>query len=136
MRYSISQLAKRAGVPTTTIRFYERADLITPAGRTPSNYRYYDIQSLQRLHLIRAAHAEGFSIGDIKSLLTIMDKSDSEVQCDEVCDIVKQRLEKVRIQIRELTRLEKILQNDLKRCRAGRPDRCAMVAQLRSSQLK
>ena len=36
--YSIGQLAKQAGVAIDTVRFYERNDLLSPAGRLASGY--------------------------------------------------------------------------------------------------
>ena len=56
--YSIGQLARAADVPTSTVRFYERAGLLKPAARSGSNYRVYSEQSLDRLQFIRSALAE------------------------------------------------------------------------------
>ena len=42
-RQTIGELATAVGVPTSTIRYYERSGLMKPAERTESNYRIYDI---------------------------------------------------------------------------------------------
>ena len=39
--YSIGQLARRAGVAIDTVRYYERNQLLDPAGRLESGYRRY-----------------------------------------------------------------------------------------------
>lgn len=54
----ISQLAERAGVPATTLRFYESAGLL-PAGRTPGGYRVYGEDAVERLAFITAAKRLG-----------------------------------------------------------------------------
>ncbi|MBV9847455.1 MAG: MerR family DNA-binding transcriptional regulator, partial [Kutzneria sp.] len=51
--YRISQLAERAGVPATTLRFYEQAGLL-PAQRSESGYRLYDDTAVERLAFIAA----------------------------------------------------------------------------------
>lgn len=49
--YRISQLADRVGVPATTLRFYETAGLLS-AERTPSGYRMYGEEAVERLAFI------------------------------------------------------------------------------------
>ena len=39
--YGVSGVVNSTGVPTSTVRYYERAGLLTPAGRTVGNYRAY-----------------------------------------------------------------------------------------------
>lgn len=128
MRYNIGQLAKAAELPTTTVRFYERKRLIVPVGRTISNYRWYDHNSLERLRFIKLAHSGGFSLGDIRSMLEPHEGSSS--QCRRVTELIAHRLEKVKTQVKELRKLEKVLSRELALCRAGRSPRCAVVDEL------
>ena len=132
VRYNIGQFARAAGVPTTTVRFYERKGLIAPAGRTLNNYRWYDQRALERLRFIRLAHAGGFALNDIRVMLEIPAHPGSASQCRRVGALIEHRLEKVQLQIRELRRLEEVLAADLKLCRAGKPQHCAVVDQLQS----
>ena len=46
--YTISELAREAEVPASTVRYYERRGLLPPDGRTESNYRVYGARSLER----------------------------------------------------------------------------------------
>ena len=57
--YTIGQLAKEGGVPTSTVRYYERIGLLHPNDRTGGNYRVYSDTALERLRFIRAAQATG-----------------------------------------------------------------------------
>lgn len=131
-RYNIGKLARVAGVPATTVRYYERIGLLTPAGRTMSNYRFYDDQSLARLRFIRLAHTGGLSLSDIKTILSLAEDSRSGTHCRKVSHLIERRLTAVRSQIQELQRLEKILAEDLKLCRS-QSQRCAVVEQLQNA---
>lgn len=66
---SIGQLAKQANLRTSTLRYYEKEGLLTPAGRTPAGYRTYHPTALQTLHFIQRAQRLGFSLADIRHLL-------------------------------------------------------------------
>jgi DNA-binding transcriptional MerR regulator len=68
-KFTIGELAKAAGVPTSTIRYYERANLLRPSGRTASNYRLYSAEDLERLCFIRAAQSTGFTLEHVVKLL-------------------------------------------------------------------
>lgn len=76
MSLSIGELAKQAGVAIDTVRYYERNDLLAPAGRLASGYRRYGAEELKRLRFIRRAKALGFSLDDIRSLLTLSAERD------------------------------------------------------------
>lgn len=67
----IGQLAKRAGVKSDTVRFYERVGLLTPPERAASGYRVYPEAALARLLFIRKAQALGFSLDEIKRILSV-----------------------------------------------------------------
>lgn len=66
----ISQLAERSGIPATTLRFYESAGLL-PADRTPTGYRIYGEDAVQRLAFIGAAKHVGLPLGEIGELLAV-----------------------------------------------------------------
>ncbi len=69
-RYRISQLARRSGVPATTLRFYESVGLL-PAERTESGYRVYGEQDLDRLAFIGTAKQLGLPLEEIRELLSV-----------------------------------------------------------------
>jgi DNA-binding transcriptional MerR regulator len=63
----IGVVARRAGVPASTLRFYEEKGLIAPIGRHGLRRRY-DPSVLERLALIALARAAGFSLDEIRSM--------------------------------------------------------------------
>jgi len=68
-RLTIGQLAKRAGVATSTLRYYEEQGLLVPAARSAAGYRLYAPESERTLLFIQRAQRLGFSLHDIQTLL-------------------------------------------------------------------
>lgn len=66
---TIGQLAKKAGVRTSALRYYEAEGLLVSDGRSDSGYRLYQPEAIQRLNLIQRAQRLGFSLADIRTLL-------------------------------------------------------------------
>ncbi|MFZ5964394.1 Cu(I)-responsive transcriptional regulator [Thalassococcus sp. BH17M4-6] len=67
---NIGEVAKRAGLPAKTIRYYEDIGLITP-GRDPNGYRAFREPDLHRLAFLQRARALGFTIEDCRTLLAL-----------------------------------------------------------------
>lgn len=118
--YTIGQLAGAAGVPSSTVRYYERQGLLSPDGRTDGNFRVYDRESLRRLRFIRTAQSTGFRLKDIQRLLEMRDGSTG--CCGEVQRIIEERLCGVDESLRELQRVRRVLAETLGWCRKGEPD--------------
>jgi DNA-binding transcriptional MerR regulator len=128
--HTIGQLARLAGVPTSTVRFYERAGLLKPDARSGGNYRHYGDAAVSRLRFIRSAQATGFSLGDIRGLLSLTHSDDAP--CDDVLALTKQRLADVRERIRELRHVERVLSKSLNECCTGTgPDLCEEIVRLK-----
>lgn len=70
---NIGQLARQAGVPIDTVRYYERQQLLPTAARTAGGYRIFGEQDLRRLRFIRRAKTLGFSLDEIGELLSLSD---------------------------------------------------------------
>ena len=118
---TIGELAAAAGVPTSTIRYYERARLLKPSARSPSNYRLYSVDDLERLRFIRAAQATGFTLDDVVKLLR-------PAPCGSVQRLIEERLDQVGSRLKELRHLQKLLRAALDECRSHeRSGRCKVV---------
>lgn len=65
----IGELAKIAGVPAGTIRYYERIGLIPAPPRSGAGYRRYSPAALERLKAIRRIKELGFTLKEISALL-------------------------------------------------------------------
>ena len=123
---SIGDLAGAAGVPVSTVRYYERIGLLRPEGRTRANYRVYGEASLEQLKFIRAAQATGFALDDIVPLIEI--QNGSRDPCAEVQELIHLRLATVEQRLEDLKRLDRVLKGALRQCReANRAESCKIL---------
>jgi DNA-binding transcriptional MerR regulator len=60
----IGEVAKRAGIPASTLRFYEEKGLVASVGRRGLR-RQYDREVLERLALIALGRSAGFTLDEI-----------------------------------------------------------------------
>ena len=127
--YTIGQLARATGVPTSTVRYYERIQLLRPNGRTTGNYRFYGAEALERLRFIRAAQATGFSLEDIAVLLNLRDGTTAV--CQAVQTLIEERLSDVEKRMADLWHIQSVLTASLAMCRqSNQNDRCEVIDQL------
>ena len=110
---SIGPLAKAAGVPTSTLRYYERAGLLWPSARSPAGYRVYDEESLDRLRAIRLCQQAGLGLADVKELLEIQGQRGFY---DEVRRRMPQRLAEVDERIGQLQAIRGKIEEALACC--------------------
>lgn len=125
--YTISQLARQAGIPTTTLRYYERIGLIEPEDRSAGNYRLYSDESLRKVRFVRAAQSIGFTLDDIKQLLAA--ETGSLPRCGQVRELIEHRLSDVEQRLQDLRHVQKVLKAALKRCRQRKPSECCPVVE-------
>jgi DNA-binding transcriptional MerR regulator len=96
------QLARQTGVSTDTLRHYELGLLPLPQ-RTAGNYREYPPTSQQRVELIRRALTIGFSLAELKTILTVRDKGGAP--CRRVRDLLRSKILDLNQQISNLVSL-------------------------------
>ena len=65
----IAEVAKRSGLPASTLRYYEEKGLIQSTGRRGLR-RLFDSSVLERLALISLGRFAGFSLEEIAALFT------------------------------------------------------------------
>lgn len=65
---SISKLAGKTGLTTATIRYYERAGLLSEPQRTFANHRRYRNAHLYELNAVMEARRAGFSVAEIRQM--------------------------------------------------------------------
>lgn len=129
---TIGQLAAAAGVPTSTVRFYERRGLLRPDARSAANYRGYTPLALERLRFIRSAQASGFALKDVEEMLALTRADGSP--CDDVAALIERRLADIRSRVRELKRVERTLATSLASlCKTG-PDWCGEIERMKAGR--
>jgi len=127
--FTIGELARAGEVATSAVRYYERAGLLKPAGRSEGNYRLYGREEMERLRFIRAAQSAGFTLEDIAALIQF---SDGETPpCLEVEHLIEHRLTELHKRLKELRHIEKQLKTALKACKtADDKQRCEILEDL------
>jgi DNA-binding transcriptional MerR regulator len=90
---TIGELARRAGVPVRTIRFWSDSGLVPPTSRTDSDRRLYDGACVARLELVMTLRELGVSLANVRRVL------DGQVTAAEVAAI---HLEALDTEIRTL----------------------------------
>jgi len=122
----VSELAERAGVPASTVRFYERAGLLSRARRAPNGYRVFDESALAELALVSRAKGIGMSLTDIAGLLAAWPVGECRSLGARLREFVSGRIGQVRAEAAELSASEARLRAVLERLSAGDPgaERC------------
>jgi DNA-binding transcriptional MerR regulator len=67
--FTIGQLSVATGVPTSTIRFWERRNLMRPAARSGGQRRYTE-EALSQVGMLRLCQDAGFTLAEIQDLIT------------------------------------------------------------------
>ena len=120
------EVARATGVSTDTLRHYERQGLLPRVGRTPAGYRQYPAATVPRVLLIQRALVVGFSLADLKRVLTLRDRGGAP--CRSVRELIDTRLHALDRRIAELLVLRDELRSvltewdhRLSRTAAGQP---------------
>jgi MerR family mercuric resistance operon transcriptional regulator len=112
---TIGLVARRAGVGVETVRFYERQGLIEEPPRRLSGYREYDEEVVSRLGFIRRAKDLGFTLKEIKELLSL--RRDPATSAADVKRRAEAKIADIESNIRSLQKMKKALTKLTSACR-------------------
>ncbi len=104
-------LAKQSDVSLYTVRHYTRIGLLKPSRNLQNNYKVYQSADETRLHFIQAAKSLGFSLTEIKEILSEAKHGNSP--CPLVREIIERHIEENRRKIKELQKLQKKMESAL-----------------------
>ena len=126
---TIGQLAGQAEVGVETVRFYERKGLLAEPDRRPSGYRQYDAGVVDRLRFIKRAKELGFTLNEIKELLSL--RLDPTTTCADVKSRAESKIDDIQDKIRTLQRMKKALVKVTKACSgSGGTSECPILETL------
>ncbi len=117
---TIGELARQVGLRPSALRYYEAQGLLEPSGRTEAGYRLYDPATADTLRLIQRAQRLGFSLAEIRALLSAW--RDGDLDNAELLDTAERRYLTLERQITELRVLQHELELFLLDLRGGAPD--------------
>ncbi len=124
-------LAKRSGVNSETIRYYEKIELMPDPVRSEGGHRIYNDTHLRRLLFIRRCRELGFSLKEIRGLLELVDEGD--YTCAEVRDRTTVHLNDVKQKLRDLKKMQRTLKIMVSQCDGGLVPECPIIDTLFSS---
>jgi MerR family mercuric resistance operon transcriptional regulator len=114
-------LARATGCNIETIRYYETIGVMPDPPRGRNGYRSYSKDHVRRLRFVTRARDLGFSLEEIRGLLSLVDSRSQT--CAEVEGIASAHLKHLQNRIADLQRIERALSNTVAQCsRAEVPD--------------
>ena len=117
---NVGDAARRSGLPTKTIRYYEDIGLVAPA-RAGNGYRTYREEDVHRLAFLKRARGLGFSIEECRQLLALY--GDRWRASHDVRKIAIGHVGTIEEKIRELQSMRTTLQKLIASCHGDhRPD--------------
>ncbi|HDS1061208.1 Cu(I)-responsive transcriptional regulator [Pseudomonas putida] len=125
---NIGQAARRSGLSTKMIRYYESIGLLKPATRSDSGYRLYQAQDLHNLAFIKRSRDLGFSLEEVGKLLTLW--QDRQRASADVKALAMHHIDELNRRIEELVSLRDTLSELVSHCQGDdRPD-CPILKDL------
>lgn len=127
----IGAIAKQAGVPVETVRYYEKIGLLPEPIRDGSGYRSYRRAHLDRLLFIKRCRNLDMAQEEIRELIRLAEQP--EADCSDVDALLARHLDHVRERLKELASLEQTLVQLQAACTDGRTvSECGILGGLTS----
>jgi MerR family mercuric resistance operon transcriptional regulator len=130
----IGEMSRKTGVNIETIRYYERIGVMPKPVRTEGGHRAYDADQLKRLAFIKRSRELGFSLGEIRALLDLVETG--AYTCFEVHEMTTKHLAAVRKKVADLRRLERVLKDMAAQCSQGDVPECPIIDALFDAHTK
>lgn len=121
------ELAAKVGCNLETIRYYEGIGLLPHPPRSEGRHRLYDADMAKRLRFILRGRELGFSIEEVRALLSIADGAGG---CADVYALTTQHLEVVKRKIADLRKLQRILSETAAHCARDASLDCPIIEAL------
>ena len=130
---TIGRLAREGQVNVETIRYYERRGLLPRPPRRPSGYRVFPPSAVRVLQFVKTAQALGFSLREIKELLSL--RIQPGRSCADVRDRAEQKIAEIDQKIRTLKAMRKALMRLAAACSGRGPiSECPILESLEAGE--
>jgi MerR family transcriptional regulator, copper efflux regulator len=114
MSLKIGDVAEQGGVNLQTIRYYEREGLLPEPPRLASGYRIFPETAVRRVRFIKRAQELGFSLAEIRDLLSLQENAGAGAQ--DMRDRAKAKVADIEEKIRTLRVMKDALNRLAERC--------------------
>lgn len=134
MALKIGELAERGKVNLQTIRYYERERLLPEPPRLISGYRVYQDNAVRRVRFIKRAQEIGFSLAEIRELLSL--RVDTHRESAEVRSLAQAKIAEIEGKIRTLKAMKRALHRLTERCSGRGPaSECPILESIDSDEV-
>lgn len=131
---SAGKLAKAAAVNIETLRYYEKRGLLPEPPRKESGYRVYPESAVERLLFIKGSQALGFTLEEIRELLTL--RVDKHATRTDVRQRAYEKVQDIEQKIAALQAMRHALNELIKQCHGDGPTaECPILDALRQAGL-
>lgn len=103
MGMTVKQVAESVGLPSRTIRYYDRIGLVSADERSATGYRLYSPEEEGKLRFVRRAKALGFSLEDIRGLIDAAERGCCDQVVPEVERLLEQKVREIDARMAELS---------------------------------
>jgi len=110
----IGEVAERGGVSLQAIRYYEREGLLPKPPRLASGYRMFPDTAVRRVQFIKRAQELGFSLAEIRELLSLRENADAGAQ--DMRERARAKVADIEQKIRRLRAMKSALNALTKSC--------------------
>jgi MerR family transcriptional regulator, copper efflux regulator len=100
---TISALAKRAGVSSKALRYWEGQGLLPRAARSHTGYRLFDSESLHYVAFIRKSKAIGLTLAEMRQVLEMARRG--RCPCRQVIEWTERRVEALELENQRLSEM-------------------------------
>ena len=114
MSLKIGEVAQRGGVSLQTIRYYEREGLLAKPPRLASGYRLFPDTAVRRVRFIKRAQELGFSLAEIRELLSLRENAAAGAQ--DMRERARAKVADIEQKIRRLRAMKNALKALAERC--------------------
>lgn len=128
----MADLTRACEVSDQAVRLYEREGLLNPVSRTPKGYRLFDPQAVATLHFIKHAQRCGFTLAEIRGLLTA--NAANSQACDATKGLLDQKLRYVEDQLADLRSMKEVLASLRAACEGAPGPACPAFIRLCASE--
>ncbi|WP_277209309.1 MerR family transcriptional regulator [Isoptericola croceus] len=110
----ISELAGRSGVKVSTVRYYERRELLPDPRADSDGYRWYTDEDVRRIRFLRRGQELGFRLGELAVLVEMSDDARSRaLVTPEIRARAREKLAEIDERIADLRRMRTALDDVL-----------------------
>ncbi|MGP0868730.1 Cu(I)-responsive transcriptional regulator [Serratia sp. CY81684] len=125
---NISDVAKKTGLTSKTIRFYEEKALITAPIRSDNGYRHYSARHVEELTLLRQARQVGFNLDECRELVALF--NDPARHSADVKARTLQKVAEIERHISELSEMRQRLLTLAEQCPGDEGAECPIINNL------